>query len=126
MTQRMTPRMTHRIIRTIVGLTAFALSASTFAQSQPKDLQPLPDIPPPPRMSTTPLPADPEEPTVTIRQAPEGQVEEFRTRDGRVYAVRVTPKIGRPYLLVDPDGKGIKAEEIGSGVKPAQWTLFEF
>jgi Protein of unknown function (DUF2782) len=120
--------MTHRLLslRAFVGLCVIALSCASFAQTQPKNLQPLPDIPPPPRLSTTPLPDDPEEPTVTIRQAPEGKVEEFRAKDGRVYAIRVTPKIGKPYLLVDPDGKGIKAEEIGNGVKPAQWTILEF
>jgi len=112
----------------IVAACAFAWSAATFAQSQPKDLQPLPDVPPPPRMSTTPLPDDPDEPSVTIRQAPEGKVEEFRSKDGHIYAIRVTPKVGKPYLLVDPDGKGTatKADEIGSGVRPAQWTILEF
>ena len=114
--------------RAVVAACVSLLSAASFAQSPPKDLQPLPDIPPPPRMSTAPLPDDPDEPVVTIRQAPEGKVEEFRTKDGHVYAVRVTPKVGKPYLLVDPDGKGTmtKAEEIGSGVRPAQWTILEF
>ena len=80
-------------------------------------------------VSNTPTPADQDDaPTVNIRQEGETKIEEFRTKEGRVYAVRVTPKIGKPYLLVDPDGKHpiTSSGDIGTGVRPAQWTLFEF
>jgi hypothetical protein len=101
---------------------------SAFAQATPKNLEPLPDIPPPPKLSTVPTIDDDEAPSVTIRQEADSKVEEFRTKDGRVYAIRVTPKIGKPYMLIDPDGKGAatNATEINGGVKPAQWTIFEF
>lgn len=111
--------------------TAAAIAASAagalFAQSQPRDLQPLPDIPPPPKLSSAPTADDPNEPTVTIRQEGENKIEEFKSK-GRVYAIRVTPKIGKPYLLVDPDGKGtmIRAGEIGGDVRAPQWTILEF
>lgn len=110
------------------GLLFAMTSGAALAQSTPKGLEPLPDIPPPPRLSTTPTPEDDESPAITIRQDGENKVEEFRTKGGRLYAVRVTPKIGAPYVLVDPDGKGTmtNATEINGGVRAPQWTLFEF
>lgn len=120
-----------RYIQRVVALSVVIASIATgaaFAQSPPKGLEPLPDIPPPPRLSTTPTPEDEESPAITIRQDGENKVEEFRTRGGRLYAVRVTPKIGKPYVLVDPDGKGTmtNATELNGGVRAPQWTLFEF
>jgi len=109
----------------IVALSASALGGNAFAQG--KSLQPLPDIPPPPKITDSTAPDD-EAPQVTIRQEADSKVEEFRTKGGRLYAVRVTPRIGKPYLLIDPDGKGTmtNAGEINGGVKPPQWTIFEF
>ncbi len=111
----------------VVALLAASSASALFAQTPPKDLQPLPDIPPPPKLSSTPSPDDPNEPQVTIRQEGENKVEEFRSK-GRVYAIRVTPKLGKPYLLIDPDGKGTmtRAEDIGGAMRAPQWTLFEF
>lgn len=114
----------------IAGVTAAFLigTGGAAAQAVPKDLEPLPDIPPPPKLSNSTAPDDGEAPVVTIRQDGDSKVEEFRTRGGKVYAVRVTPKIGKPYVLVDPDGKGTmtNASEINGGVRAPQWTLFEF
>ena len=106
---------------------ASLIATSAFAQSPPK-LEPLPDIPPPPKLSNSTAPDDAEAPQVTIRQEGESKVEEFRTRGGKIYAIRVTPKIGKPYVLVDPDGKGTmtNATEINSGVRAPQWTILEF
>ena len=111
----------------MAALIATGVAGALYAQSQPKDLQPLPDIPPPPKLSSTPIPDDLNDPQVTIRQEGENKIEEFRSK-GRVYAIRVTPRIGKPYLLIDPDGKGTmtRAEDIGGGMRAPQWTLFEF
>jgi hypothetical protein len=107
---------------------ACVLASTAFAQA-PKGSQPLPDVPPPPRLSDKPTPADQEEATsVTTRQEGETKIEEFRTRGGRLYAVRVTPRIGKPYMLFDPDGQAAEptTSDLERGVRPAQWTLFEF
>ena len=111
----------------VAALLAATSASALFAQTPPKDLQPLPDIPPPPKLSSTPTPDDPNEPQVTIRQEGENRIEEFKSK-GRVYAIRVTPKLGKPYLLIDPDGKGTmtRAEDIGGAMRAPQWTLFEF
>jgi len=72
----------------------------------PPDLQSLPDIPPPP-------------PGVNLDAAPE--VEE------RI-VIKVTPKIGAPYYLVDHKGDGSFARQEGldSGIRPPQWILHKF
>lgn len=115
---------------TLAVLAAFALHVPAFAQSQPKGLQPLPDVPPPPRLSDSPTSDDPDDPTVSIRQTEEGKVEEFRTKEGRVYAIRVTPKFGKPYTLINPDGAAepglVQSGAMGNGLLPASWTIFEF
>lgn len=43
------------------------------------------------------------EPDVTIRQEGDKTIEEYRV-NGFLYAVKVTPKIGKPYFLVRADG----------------------
>ncbi len=117
----------------VASAVAVALMSAGVAFAQdaapPKRLEPLPDVPPPPKLSNTPTPADEDDaPTVNIRREGETKIEEFRTKDGRIYAVRVTPRIGKPYLLVDPDGKHpiTDSGDFGTGTRPAQWTLFEF
>lgn len=127
----LSPRPSFRVA---VAMLANLFVGAAFAQSPPKGLEALPDIPPPPKLSNVPGTDDLENPQVTIRQGEGGaKVEEFRTKGGKLYAVRVTPTIGKPYVLVDPDGSGrminpaeTNAGEINGGVHPAQWTLFEF
>ncbi|WP_120997860.1 DUF2782 domain-containing protein [Stutzerimonas urumqiensis] len=43
------------------------------------------------------------EPDVTIRQEGDRTVEEYRV-NGFLYAIKVTPKHGKPYFLVRADG----------------------
>jgi hypothetical protein len=43
------------------------------------------------------------EPDVTIRQEGDRTVEEYRV-NGFLYAIKVTPKTGKPYFLVRADG----------------------
>lgn len=80
------------------ALTA-ALSLPVFAQ-QPRQLEPLPEPPPPPAGMT-----DDFEPEVTILQRDGNTVEEYRM-NGRLYMVKVTPPHGVPYFLIDQHGRG--------------------
>ncbi|MBL1276283.1 MAG: DUF2782 domain-containing protein [Ectothiorhodospiraceae bacterium] len=58
-------------------------------------------------IGATSVSAEEGEPTgeVTIQNQSEGIVEEKRV-NGRLYAIRVTPRKGVPYYLVDSDGDG--------------------
>ncbi len=43
------------------------------------------------------------EPDVTIRQEGDKTIQEYRV-NGFLYAIKVTPKVGKPYFLVRADG----------------------
>ena len=80
---------------------ALLVAAPAFAQDKPK-LEPLPDVPPPPEN----LQDESSEPEVTITTRGEEKIEEYRI-NGQLYMVKVIPKVGEPYYLVDSKGDGV-------------------
>ena len=98
------------------------LCASAYGADQPKpsDLQ---DLPPPALDSNDAADA----PQVTITKQTEQTVEEYRV-GGKLYMIKITPKVGKPYYLVDDvgDGKFSRHEGFDSGVRPPRWVLFHF
>jgi Protein of unknown function (DUF2782) len=120
--------MLRNVSSKLLAVALTGVAGSVFAQEPPK-APPLADIPPPPRLTEKPATADDQDATtITIRQEGGNKIEEFHTKGGRVYAVRVTPTIGKPYMLFNPDGTGTEfpASELSDRVRPAQWTIFEF
>lgn len=103
-------------------LLAVSLSAwADGAAKRPDNLQPLPEVPPPPAGVSL----DQElEPQVTITKKGEDKVEEFRI-NGRLYMIKVTPRHGVPYYLLDEDGKGVWArrDNLGPSVQPPMWVI---
>ncbi|MFW2440941.1 MAG: DUF2782 domain-containing protein [Arenicellales bacterium] len=68
------------------------------------------------------------EPEINIQQFDNRDVQEYSIND-RVYMIKITPKYGSPYYLVDPDGTGemeYKRDTVGLQVNPPQWTLFRW
>ncbi len=68
------------------------------------------------------------EPEINIQQFDNREVQEYSVND-RVYMVKITPNVGSPYYLVDPDGTGemeYKRDTVGLEVNPPQWTLFRW
>lgn len=110
---------------TIAALAALVISAPLLAQTaRPGNLQALPDVPPPPDI----VPFDQSlEPQVTIRRNDKETVEEYRV-DGKLYMLKVTPKIGPPFYLVDQlgDGQFTRAESLDGRVRVPQWILKTF
>lgn len=100
-------------------LSGFSLAAFA-AKPVPDNLEPLP---PPPAMDGTPD----DEPAVTIIKQTEQTVEEFRA-GGRLYMIKITPKVGKPYYMVDDrgDGKFSRQESLDSGVRPPRWVIHRF
>jgi len=99
-----------------------ALFASGFAIAQapleqPPDLVPVPDG----------APTEDDVPAITIKPSGAGMVEEYRIR-GRLYMLKIIPKVGRPYFLVDPRGDGnfVHHDMIESGFHPPMWVITEF
>jgi hypothetical protein len=119
---------------TALSVTATAQTAPPIDEklARPPGLEPVPDGPPElPKGGITDLPNNPEvkfgQPDITIRDDGENKIEEFRV-NGKLYAIRVTPKIGPPYTMIDKDGTGHfePSDPAGETVHPPRWTLFEF
>jgi hypothetical protein len=102
---------------------AISLLSTLSHAAEPKDLQPLEEIPPPP-MSKDGEGVD--EPEVTIVKKNGDTIEEYRI-NGQLYMMKVTPKSGVPYYLHKEDQEG---GWINDGPnKPLvipKWTLFRF
>ncbi|MFY9260142.1 MAG: DUF2782 domain-containing protein [Gallionella sp.] len=128
------------------------LSFTAFAgQPVPANLEPLP---PPPDMMAAPSPvvassvatassvsaaptiprtvntedaATSDDTGVTITKQAEQTIEEYRM-GGRLYMIKVTPKGGVPYYLVDDrgDGKFARQESLDTGFRPPQWIIHRF
>lgn len=73
--------------------------------------------------------ADQLAPTVSIRTGDNGDlIEEYR-QDGHVTMVRIKPKNGPVYMLMDSNGDGRLDKVDGQsngGVAPVYWTLYEW
>ena len=105
-------------------LGCFSLTA--FAQQPvPGNLEPLP---PPPAFDAGPADAAPgDAPEVTITREAEQTVEEYRA-GGKLYMIKITPKHGVPYYLVDDlgDGKFSRQESLDSGLRVPRWIIHSF
>lgn len=93
------------------------------------------DVPPPPPLDAAeakdapakdPVAGEgaPEEPQVTISKKTEQTIEEYRV-GGHLYMIKITPKIGKPYYLVDQrgDGKFVRQETLDNGFRPPRWII---
>lgn len=108
-----------------------SLSFSALA-AEPVKLEPLPPPPALPPASAvqpvnTPVDDRADEPAVTITKQAEQTVEEYRVA-GRLFMIKVTPKGGVPYYLVDDrgDGKFARQESLDTGFRPPQWIIHRF
>lgn len=93
-------------------------------QSKPPVLQPLPEPPPAPA-GYEPDPAL--EPQVNVIIRPTETIEEYRL-NGKIYMIKVTPKIGKPYYLVDNVGNGkfVRHDDYDTGLRPPMWLFLQF
>lgn len=71
-------------------------------------------------------PPDEPPPDVTIREAGEYVVEEYR-RNGKVWMVRYVPKEGVPYTFIDSDGDGrLEGDPREGRIQPVYFTIYEW
>jgi hypothetical protein len=113
--------MSNATTRFLLLLLLSAVSAGAYAdKSAQKNLEPLP---PPPAMDNSAN----DEPEVTITKETDQTIEEYRV-GGRLYMIKITPKVGKPYYLVDDrgDGKFARQESLDSGFRPPRWVIHRF
>jgi hypothetical protein len=69
----------------------------------------------------------PDAPEITIRMQGDTKIEEYR-RDGRIYMIRVAPRLGPPYYLIDiaGDGRFVRHDGAAPVSAPAQWRIYQF
>lgn len=65
------------------------------------------------------------EPDVTIRQEGDKTIQEYRI-NGFLYAIKVTPKIGKPYFLVRADGDSNFIRSDNPDMLIPQWEIFRW
>jgi len=68
-----------------------------------------------------------DQPEVTITKQSEQTVEEYRM-GGKLYMIKIIPKVGKPYYMVDDrgDGKFARQESLDSGFRPPLWVIHRF
>ena len=66
------------------------------------------------------------EPEIVITTKGEDRYEEYRL-GGRLYMIKVTPKIGKPYYLIDNTGSGeFVRSEFAPKISPPMWIIKRF
>ncbi len=123
-----------------VLLAALLMAPAAFAQEDdPAAPPPIPPIDAPERVpegDDVPIPpkvlddSDRVEPTVEIRRDEDENIIEEYSLDGRVYMVKITPRVGVPYYYLDDDGDGQlelrEGDRAAYPVKPVYWKLKEW
>jgi hypothetical protein len=108
---------------TLLLLCGVSVAASAAAPTS-DDLEPLP---PPPAISGGSDESASDEPEVTITKQTEQTIEEYRV-GGKLYMIKITPKHGKPYYLIDDrgDGKFVRQESLDSGLRVPRWVIHNF
>ncbi len=123
----------------IVISTALLLTVPAFAADKPEPakaradkaaVRPPPPIPPAGSYKAKPEPPADQpadlEPVVTITTRGDDLIEEYRM-NGRLYMVKVTPGKGKPYYLIDPEGKGeFRRSELQPSISVPTWVIKRF
>lgn len=65
------------------------------------------------------------EPEITIRQEGDKTIQEYRV-NGFLYAIKVTPKGGKPYFLVRADGEAHWMRSDKPDMLIPQWEIFSW
>jgi hypothetical protein len=112
------------LLAVVLAVIALAVSAQSTERARPPGTAPLADAPPPPPLKENRGP----QPEVTTRTEGGQTFQEYRIR-GKLYMVKVTPKHGKAYVLIDQKGDGTFSKQdntLDPQVRVPQWVLLEF
>ncbi|OJW56618.1 MAG: hypothetical protein BGO60_10835 [Thiobacillus sp. 65-1059] len=101
----------------LLTLMLSGLAVAAAPSERPPGLEPVPD--------GAPGPGD--APAVTIKPSSQGRVVEYRA-NGKLYMLKVIPRVGKPYFLIDQKGDGqfARQDSLDSGMRPPMWVVKEF
>jgi len=105
-----------------------SLMLTSYALAQSGEDEAYADVPLPPDIPDPLEDGQIIEPEVTIIRTDEKVIEEYRL-NGQIYMIKITPKIGKPYYLIDRDGDGTmeaRTSEIYDDFLVPQWVLFSW
>jgi hypothetical protein len=108
-------------MRRLSAVLLAAVVLQAFAQQPaPPKLEPLPGPPPPAPGASNPI----EEPRVRI-PGQEGDTVEPIRKGGQVIMLKVTPKNGPVYYLIDTSGNGswMRRDSLDDGVRVPMWPI---
>ena len=88
-------------MRNLLAILLLTIALPAAAAERPGNLQPAPDLPPPPEFSLDPALQE----QITIIKRGTDTVEEHRI-GGKLFMLKVTPATGAPYYLIDEKGDG--------------------
>jgi hypothetical protein len=111
-------------------LLLLALGLPVLAQDAPPSAATPPaagaeGLPEAPEAQPSPVTGETVEPEITIREDERETIYEYRVR-GRVYMVKIQPKMGPAYYMTDTNGDGTLDQRSNSplNIDVNQWILF--
>ncbi|MHB8472188.1 MAG: DUF2782 domain-containing protein [Gammaproteobacteria bacterium] len=113
--------------KSILLLALLSGSALAVDPPAPPAMQPVPDAAPE-AAPDAPQPGETVEPQVTIVQHENETIEEYRIHN-QLYMIKVTPKHGKPYYLVDTRGDGkldTRRDKLDSNMLIPSWVLLKW
>ncbi|APV52287.1 hypothetical protein BWI17_04465 [Betaproteobacteria bacterium GR16-43] len=117
-------------MRSVLAVMLLSAAFAAGAQSQPRPLPPgtTPLDRPPPMAPTDVAHEQGPAPEVTMRMDGDNEIAEYRMK-GKLYMMRVKPKNGPAYTLMDHKGDGSFTKQdhtLTPNTSVPQWVLLEF
>ena len=109
----------------LLAMLPAAAEEEAAEEQAPEQFEP---VPPPPDIPNPLESGQPIEPEVTIIRRPDAVIEEYRV-NGRMFMMKVTPKVGPAYYLVDRDGDGrmeARMTSLKDDFVVPQWVIFSW
>ncbi|WP_297572537.1 DUF2782 domain-containing protein [uncultured Deefgea sp.] len=106
----------------ILGL-SFCLTLPAFAATIGDGVADTPPAMPAETKSNKPQP----QPDIRIVEKGDATLTEYRI-NGRLYQIKVVPKVGKPYFLIDPNGQGnfVTQGNMIDNIAVPSWVILEF
>jgi len=106
----------------------FLLLTSMVCQARDSVTETTADLPEPPEIPLPVQSGEDMQPDITIIRKGEDTIQEYR-RNGQLYMIKIVPKVGPPYYMMDTNGDGkmdVKKNDIDKNTNINMWNLFEW